>query len=72
MALDGGWFRYPDNYLEVIASKLKDRGVWTEVRYSRFAKLLQFCLSRYFKGGLNMCSTIVAGLTKVLYKVQKN
>lgn len=62
--------RYPDNYLDLIASKLKDNASrWGEERYARFAKLLQFCLSRYFKGGLNMCRQVVAGLTKVLYKV---
>ncbi|CAM9780515.1 unnamed protein product [Ascophyllum nodosum] len=59
---------YPDNYLQLVASKLNARGVWCEERYARFAKLLQFSLSRYFKGGLNMCSAMVAGLTKVLYK----
>lgn len=61
--------RYPDNYLDLIASKLRDRAEWGEVRSARFAKLLQFLLSRYFRGGLNMCRAVVGGLTKVLYKV---
>lgn len=64
--------RYPDNYLDVIASKLEFRNRaarWSEERFARFAKLLQFGLSRYFKGGLTMCRLVVAGLTKVLYKV---
>lgn len=52
-----------------IASKLRDRAAWGEERYARFAKLLQFCLSGYVKKGLNMCSAVVGGLTKVLYKV---
>ena len=62
-------FRYPDDYLNLIASKLKDTAAWGDVRHARFAKLLQFSLGRYFKGGLNMCRAVVAGLTKVLYKV---
>lgn len=61
--------RYPDDYLNLIASKLKDRTAWGDLRNARFAKLLQFSLGRYFKGGLNMCRAVVAGLTKVLYKV---
>lgn len=63
--------RYPDNSLVTIASKLKDKAAWGEERYARFAKLLQYCLSGYFKTGLNMCSAVVGGLTKVLYKVRK-
>ncbi|CAN0336329.1 unnamed protein product [Pylaiella littoralis] len=59
---------YPDDSLVTIASKLRDRAAWGEERYARFAKLLQFCLSGYVKKGLNMCSTVVGGLTKVLYK----
>lgn len=62
--------RYPDNSLVTIASKLRDKAAWGEERYARFAKLLQYCLSGYFKTGLNMCSTVVGGLTKVLYKVR--
>lgn len=62
--------RYPDSSLVTIASKLQDKAAWGEQRYARFAKLLQFCLSDYFKKGLNMCSTVVGDLTKVLYKVQ--
>ena len=61
--------RYPDDYLNLIASKLKDKTAWGDIRNARFAKLLQFSLARYFKGGLNMCRVVVAGLTKVLYKV---
>lgn len=61
--------RYPDDYLNLIASKLKDKTAWGDLRNARFAKLLQFSLGRYFKGGLNMCRAVVAGLTKVLYKV---
>lgn len=53
-----------------IASKLRDKAAWGEERYARFAKLLQYCLSGYFKTGLNMCSAVVGGLTKVLYKVR--
>ncbi|CAM9247762.1 unnamed protein product [Laminaria digitata] len=59
---------YPDDYLNLIASKLKDKTAWGDIRNARFAKLLQFSLARYFKGGLNMCRAVVAGLTKVLYK----
>eukprot|EP00752_Nemacystus_decipiens_P005501 g4979.t1 len=59
---------YPDNSLVTIASKLRDKAAWGEERYARFAKLLQYCLSDYFKKGLNMCSAVVGGLTKVLYK----
>ncbi|CAB1101425.1 unnamed protein product [Ectocarpus sp. CCAP 1310/34] len=59
---------YPDSSLVTITSKLQDKAAWGEQRYARFAKLLQFCLSDYFRKGLNMCSTVVGDLTKVLYK----
>ena len=57
--------RYPDDYLNLIASKLKDQTAWGDVRNARFAKLLQFSLGRYFKGGLNMCRVVVLSLIHI-------
>ncbi|KAG5175851.1 hypothetical protein JKP88DRAFT_265686 [Tribonema minus] len=59
---------YNLDYRELIASKLSNTDPWSPERNMKFAKLLQFLLSKYIKSALTACSAIVSQLTSVLYK----